>query len=281
MAKQAKAPPQPTFAVIPPFYGDDETGEPDKPSPYDLEDWDVMNAAVTTVAACKTWLAVQEDPTEAQARQDYAEHMARHLTGVFPNVRVSVEAYATAAGEELGIYSADIVKGIGQRARRTLKTLPPIAQLLEWAEAESRKRKRQLWAYEAALSVHAGCIAAGKREAERIAQAVAQAGLHPELTADAIQRVFRFITLHPMGIKPDRRSHPWIVADALNDALAKGEGKAADLALSGLRGAEREDAIPDDEWRESWPQREAERSALVREIATGLGRPWPANEPSP
>jgi hypothetical protein len=282
MAKQAKAPPQPTFATIPPFYGDEETGEPDKPSPYDLEDWDVMNAAVTGVAAYTGWQKIQHDPTEAEARATYAEHVARHLVGVFPNARVSVEAYATAAGEELAGYSADILKGIGQRARRTLKTLPPIAQLVEWAEAESRKRTRQLVAYEAALERHADHLALGRQQAERIALKIGQAELHPELTADAIQRVFRFITLHPMGIKsPHRRDHPWRVADALNQALDQGSRDAAALALGALNGAAREDAITDDEWRETRPQREAARRALVMDIAARLGLPWPANEPAP
>ena len=282
MAKQVKAPPQPTFATIPPFWGDDETGEPDKPSPYDLEDCDVMDAAVTGVTAYRAWRKIQDDPAETEARATYAEHVARHLVGVFPNVRISADAYATAAGEELAGYSADIIKGIGQRARRTLKTLPPIAQLVEWAEAESRRRTRQLWAYEAALARHADCLALGRQQAERIALKIEQAGLHPELTADAIQRVFRFITLHPMGIKsPHRRDHPWRVADALNQALEQGSRDAADLASTALNSATREDAMTDDEWRESGRQRDAERSALVIEIAARLGLPWPANELSP
>ena len=97
MAKKQTAPALPTFPKTPDFWGDEETGKPERLSPYELEDPDILPVAKNTLAQLEAWRAAQENPDEAEARQCYAENVARHLVGVFPNARISAEAYAAAA----------------------------------------------------------------------------------------------------------------------------------------------------------------------------------------
>ena len=175
------------------------------------------------LAALKEWLAIQQDAGEADARRSYAENAAKYLVGVFPNARINTEAYATAAGEDLAHYSADIVKAAAEKARRTLKTLPPLATLLEWCEAENRKRLVQLRALQEDLEKYRLAIEAGMREAAQIADAATKYGL--PITADAIARVHRLITVRKIGIRPEdelgrRRAR---VSKAFQDRIANGE----------------------------------------------------------
>lgn len=166
MAKKQTAPALPTFPKTPDFWGDEETGKPERLSPDELEDPDILSVAKNTLAQLEAWRAAQENPDEAEARQCYAENVALHLVGVFPNARISAEAYAAAAGEDLVEYSADIVRAMAQRARRTLKTVPPLAQLLEWCKAESEKRYEQLMAYQRDLTAYRFALEKAQRGAE-------------------------------------------------------------------------------------------------------------------
>jgi hypothetical protein len=297
MAKKQTAPGLPTFPKTPDFWGDEETGKPERLCPFELEDDDILPVARDTLAQLEAWRAVQENPDEAEARQAYAENVARHLVGVFPNARISAEAYAAAAGEDLAEYSADIVRAMAQRARRTLKTLPPLAQLLEWCEAESQKRMAQLFAYRDDLAAYRRTIESGQREAAKIAESAVTAGL--SITAEAVARVHRLITGRSIGIKPglrdkwewtsyggtlrktDEHHAAWRLSEALQRRLAGGEAGALPVfnRLDAL--ALQREALPDtgdDSPREHhalWNAFEADLKPLVAEAADWLGLPRP------
>lgn len=297
MAKKQTAPALPTFPKTPDFWGDEETGKPERLSPYELEDPDILPVAKNTLAQLEAWRAAQENPDEAEARQHYAENVARHLVGVFPNARITAEAYAAAAGEDLAEYSADIVRAVAQRARRTLKTLPPLAQLLEWCEAESKKRMAQLYAYRSDLAGYRATLEAGQREAATIAESAGKAGL--PITAEAVARVHRLITWKSIGIKPglrekwewtdyggtfrktDEHHAAWRLSEALQRRLTGGEAEALRLftrldALALRREAllETGDESPP-EHRALWDTFEADVKPVVAEAAAWLGLPCP------
>ncbi|WP_431269782.1 hypothetical protein [Dankookia sp. P2] len=271
---------QPTFAACNLDCWDEDTNQPSKPSPYELEDPDVMASVRTDVDRFKAWWAIQTDEAETEAREAYGASAARYLVGIFPNARVSVEAYASGAGEELSRFSADIAKLVCQRARRRLKALPPIAQLVDWAEAETEKRERQWRAYEAALASHARAIAAGEREAGQIAERAAAAGLQPPMDADAVLRLHMVLTLHPMGIDPDYGNWTWKCARALFRQISHGDGAAAahaNLLLEARGQYERRDAAAStlEEQNAAWRDYEARREPLIRSLADALGMPVP------
>lgn len=209
------------------WWDDEEAKRPLRSSPYSLDDsgGEIARDEMLRLAALKEWLAIQQDAGEADARRSYAENAAKYLVGVFPNARINTEAYATAAGEDLAHYSADIVKAAAEKARRTLKTLPPLATLIEWCEAENRKRLVQLHALHEDLEKYRLVIEAGMREAAQIADAATKYGL--PITADAIARVHRLITGHSIGIKPQHETgHRSVrVSKALGDRLAKGDAE--------------------------------------------------------
>jgi hypothetical protein len=292
MAKKQTAPALPTFPKTPDFWGDEETGKPERLSPYELEDPDILPVAKNTLAQLEAWRAAQENPDEAEARQCYAENVARHLVGVFPNARISAEAYAAAAGEDLAEYSADIVRAMAQRARRTLKTLPPLAQLLEWCKAESEKRMAQLFAYRDDLREYRRTLEAGQREAATIAGSAQSAGL--QVSPEAVARVHRMITGHNIGIKPDLRDKwgrilrntdetlaAWRLSEALQRRLAGGEAEAIRLVTRLDALALRREALPetgDDsppDHRALWDAFEADLRPVEAEAAAWLGLPCP------
>jgi hypothetical protein len=293
MAKKQTAPTLPTFPKTPDFWGDEETGKPERLSPYELEDDVTLPVARDTLAQLEAWRAAQENPDEAEARQCYAENVARHLVGVFPNARISAEAYAAAAGEDLAEFSADIVRAMAQRARRTLKTLPPLAQLLEWCKAESEKRMAQLDAYRDDLRAYRFIIESGQREAAKIAESAVTAGL--PITAEAVARVHRMITGRSIGIKPglrekveltargiefrktDEHHAAWRLSEALQRRLAGGEAEAMPMFTRLDALALRREALPetgDDSPRHHhalWDAFEADLKPVVAEAAAWLG----------
>ncbi|MCA3361566.1 MAG: hypothetical protein ING08_16015 [Roseomonas sp.] len=297
MAKKQTAPALPTFPKTPDFWGDEETGKPERLSPFELEDPDILPVVQNTLAQLEAWRAAQENPDEAEARQCYAENVARHLVGVFPNARISAEAYAAAAGEDLAEYSADIVRAMAQRARRTLKTLPPLAQLLEWCKAESEKRMAQLFAYRDDLREYRRTLEAGQREAAAIAESARCDGL--QVSPEAVARVHRMITGHNIGIKPglrdkwewcargmelrktDEHHAAWRLSEALQRRLAGGEAEAMPLFTRLDALALRREALPetgDDsppDHRALWDAFEADVRPVVAEAAAWLGLPCP------
>lgn len=297
MVKKQTAPALPTFPKTPDFWGDEETGKPERLSPEELEEPHILSVARDTLAQLEAWRAAQENPDEAEARQYYAENVARHLVGVFPNARISAEAYAAAAGEDLAEYSADIVRAMAQRARRTLKTLPPLAQLLEWCKAASEKRMAQLDAYRDDLRDYRLTLEAGQREAAKIAESAVTAGL--PITAEAVARVHRLITGRSIGIKPglrdewvwtsyggtlrktDEHHAAWRLSEALQRRLAAGEAEALPLFTRLDALAPRREALPetgDDsppDHRALWDAFEADLKPLVAEAADWLGLPCP------
>jgi len=299
MAKKQTTPGLPTFPKTPDFWGDEETGKPERLSPFELEGdgFNYLIVAKDTLAQLEAWRTAQENPDEAEARQYYAENVARHLVGVFPNARISAEAYAAAAGEDLAEYSADIVRAMAQRARRTLKTLPPLAQLLEWCKAESEKRMAQLDAYRDDLRAYRRTIESGQREAAEIAESAVTAGL--PMTAEAVARVHRLMTGRSIGIKPglrdelvycargiefrktDEHHAAWRLSEALQRRLANCEAEALPLfdRLDAL--ALQREALPEDrddsprDHHALWDAFEADLKALVAEAADWLGLPCP------
>ncbi len=283
MAKKSTTPDLPTFPRAPHFWGDEETGQPERLSPDELEidECNPLRLAREAVDQYATWIKVQENPAEAEARQHYAENAARHLVGVFPNTRINLESYATAAGEELAGYSADIVKQVAQRARRTLKTLPPLALLVAWCEAESEKRLAQLQAYRDDLRAYEWTLETGKHEAAKIAEDARNAGL--QVSAEAVARVYRDMTWHSIGIKPRCMPPTGRLWEPLQRRLTNGEAEALHVFRKLDAVALRYEAIdPVDESEAAVAERGAvhdERAALMPEVAACLGRPWPDNEP--
>ncbi|MBM3589324.1 MAG: hypothetical protein FJX33_16345 [Alphaproteobacteria bacterium] len=267
------------------WWDDEEAKRPLRSSPYSLDDsgGEIARDEMLRLAALKEWLAIQQDAGEADARRSYAENAAKYLVGVFPNARINTEAYATAAGEDLAHYSADIVKAAAEKARRTLKTLPPLATLIEWCEAENRKRLVQLRALQEDLEKYRLAIEAGMREAAQIADAATKYGL--PITADAIARVHRLITGHSIGIKPQHETgrRPDRVSKAFQDRLANGDAevlaifnqcdeleKFCDLLPESMRGELPDDCDPDEVDRQ-WDEYRKKRDALICRLRVCLG----------
>lgn len=205
----------------------------------------------------RDWRRIQSDPDEAQARKDYASHAARYLAGIFPNARVNAEAYGEAAGEELGRYSADIVKAVAERARRTSKTLPSIAQLLEWARTDSERRNAQYDALQRAMHDYEAAIRRGQEQAREV---IEKGGLADRLTPETLAQFHRGLTFHSIGIKPrppgevaDGWAFPDYAAkaDALYRLVIRGHEGATDWLAEAARESERLHSVVDaaNEWR--------------------------------
>jgi hypothetical protein len=224
----------PTFATLDTTgYWDSEAG---KPAPHTGDD---LTCDETREVFLKPWLAawaewrrIQNDPAEAPARRTYAEHCARHLVGIYPNVRVSPDAYAAAMGEELGGYSADVVKQATQQARRTCKTLPTVAHLVEAADTEVNRRNAIARVMQGALVEYDARCRQGALESERLATTVRR--MAPLLTGDAIDGLFRDVAGAGLGFSasPFYRERRGDVRAAL--ALVKGGDREVATLLENL-----------------------------------------------
>jgi DNA-binding FrmR family transcriptional regulator len=245
MAKaKTAAVPQPTFAECKAEYWDEENNRPDCPSPDELEDWDVMQAAKSHIASVHRWLGIQEDPAEAHARAEYAAHAALYLSGIFPHARVNGPSFAAAAGEELGRFSADIVKMIAERARRTSKTLPSIAQMLEWADAEHQRRTAQSAAYIRALAAREMALEQGRRRAASFVEQAAKAGLVELPTEADLLTIHESLADGPLGIEPKhsaQRLDRSRKVHRLYGLIGSGSAEAAHFAIAA--GAELQEVV--------------------------------------
>ncbi len=211
---------------------DDEKDRPDPVTATDVEHGGREHFE-TFLREYEAWKQIEADQAEAEPRRLYAEQAARHLVGVFPNARVSAAAYAAAIGEELGHRSADLLKLVAQRVRRTSKTLPPIATLIEMVEAEADKRHRQAAVYRGALQAHADAIAAGQRWAQAIAEQIAPHA--PDIDANSIAELWYEVILWPIGVPPDG-SAKQRAADLkqLFTLMQRGDADAIEMARSAL-----------------------------------------------
>jgi hypothetical protein len=266
VSKRAATQKEPTFATCSALYWDDEHDRPDEPTPADLCDDGVVDAVNDYLAAYADWLAISEREDEAEARRAYAEKAARHLVGVFPNARVSEGAYAAALGEDLGGHTADIVKAIALRARRTCKTLPPVATLVEWAEEEAQKRHRQARAYRDALAGFERQKACGVEIARRLSGYLS--GAVPSGTPEAVASLWRQLTLLEIGISAPDYSRAWRAASSIRllcENVQAGHAEAVEAArtvfdeldMHDRRMAELSAALATDEsvegaWHEAW-----------------------------
>ena len=250
-------------------------GEMDRPHPcttYDLEDGEIAEAARDYIAVWETWQRIQRDPAEADARVAYAEHAARHLVGVFPNCRVSTDAFAAAAGEELGRFSADVVRLVAQHVRRSCKSLPPLAQLIELAERECRRRTETAGVLIRAWEAHAAAVRRGRAQAEEIARKAATANLTPSITAEDVLALHQIVTYMPLGIRSDHPCWTDRLAPVVLHRLASGDNAAAALVAALLAARE------DERQREATAASAEERRAIYdkyddcrRELLSQLG----------
>jgi hypothetical protein len=158
-----------------------------------------LSAARDFIKQFWRWRNIQTDPDEARAREEYAAHIARYLVGVFPNARLNVEAFAIAAGEDLGQFSADIVKLVAQTARRSSKTLPSLAHLLELAMAEEQRRWAQLDALEQAMREYKKAIDRGQDQARDV---INRGNLTGRFTPEQLDRFHWRLAGYSMGIQP-------------------------------------------------------------------------------
>ena len=279
----------PTHATGLTLYWDDEKNQPDPVTAADIENYDVREAAETFLAEYEAWKQIEADQAEAEARRLYAEHVARHLVGVFPNARVAADAYATAIGEELGNRSADLLKLVAQRVRRTSKTLPPIAALVEMVEAEASKRHRQAAAYRKGMTAHADAIAAGRRTAQEMAAEIA---LHaPDIDADAIADLWKLLAVVPLGITlptswrdaqqtaADLRRLVKLMQNGDADAIETARGAVAELRTASAQCTAAEDAEDDVYWP-LWRALAALRDGWRAKVAAVLAKP-PEAPPGP
>lgn len=231
---------------------DDKKDRPDPVTATEVEDRGREHFE-TFLREYEAWKRIEADQTEAEARRLYAEQVARHLVGVFPNARVSAEAYAAAIGEELGHRSADLLKLVAQRVRRTSKTLPPIATLIEMVESEADKRHRQAAVYAEALRAHADAIADGQRRAQAIAEQIAPYA--PDIDANSIAKLWYELVLWPIGIPPDGGEQRAADLTQLFTLMRRGDAGAIEMARSALaetRKAEARQAAAEDQaapWR--------------------------------
>lgn len=201
-------------------------------------------------------------------------------TGIFPNARVNVAAYGEAAGEELGRYSADIVKLTAERARRTSKTLPSIAQLVEWAVAEAKQREQQHRAFQTAMRGYRAAIKRGEEQAHAM---IEKAGLSDRLTLESLDNFHRGLTGDSLGIQPEPpivysggRSMPCYVTQmtALYRLISQGHEGAAAWLVTAACESERLHALVDaagqwethsNAWHEFMDQCRQDLTALLAE----------------
>lgn len=188
----------PTFAECSVEYWWEEDGGAWVPSISEIRH-DLLTDITEYMSLFDKWWRIQNDPDEAEARKDYASHAARYLVGIFPNARVNVEAYGEAAGEELGRYSADIVKLVAEHARRSSKTLPSVAQLVEWAVAEAKRRERQHRVFQTAMRDYEAAIKRGEEQGRAM---IEKGGLTDRLTVERLDAFHRALTGYSMGIHP-------------------------------------------------------------------------------
>ncbi|MGK7871449.1 hypothetical protein [Falsiroseomonas sp. E2-1-a20] len=276
---------EPTFATIACQYWDEETDAPYSPRVEDLVCADGREDAEGFLRDHADWLRITHDTAEADARRQYAEHAGAYLAGIFPNARVNPSAFSAACGEELGCYSADIVRLVGQRARRSAKALPPIATLIEWAELEAKRRRRQAKAYEDALRAYHDAVARG---AKMVAQMVGDLALHlPAVDADTLAGWWRAVTDYPAGIEPVDKATARKIADLrrLLSSVQRGDENAAAVARSmldefpaldrALKAAEADDFGGIADWWQD-PAVKAHRAAVERwraAIANAIAEP--------
>lgn len=249
--------------------------------------WEDMTQFMEQV---RNWWRIQDDPDEAAARTDYASHAARYLAGIFPNARVNVEAFAAAAGEDLGRFSADIVKMVAEKARRTSKTLPSLAQLLEWAKAEAERRSVQYDVFLTAMRDFDAAIERGRAQAREV---IEKGGLTGRLTVELLETFHRGLTLHSIGIQPPPpivygcgRSVPCYVTKmtALYRMVMNGHEGAAEWLVNaatesgGLAALAREASASDpkgDHWR-AWHDHAANCRAPLIDLLDAQMSPSPA-----
>ena len=193
---------QPTFAECVMEFWDDETGKPDQPSAAQVEDLDTAEAIARFQKGFLEWRRIQDDDGEAEARVEYASHAALYLTGIYPNCRINPPSYAAAAGEELGRFSGDIVKMVAERARRSSKTLPSVAHLVEWAQAEHDRRWKQQRALHGAVREYNAAIERGHAQAKQLCERLEGIGAADGLTADILLDLFQTMVGSPWGIDP-------------------------------------------------------------------------------
>lgn len=260
-------------------WADDEAGGLWVPSISDIKN-DTLDIIVEFIGNYDKWWRIQCDPDEADARKDYANHAAQYLTGIFPNARVNVAAYGEAAGEELGRYSADIVKLTAERARRTSKTLPSIAQLVEWAVAEAKQREQQHRAFQTAMRGYRAAIKRGEEQAHAM---IEKAGLSDRLTLESLDNFHRGLTGDSLGIQPEPpivysggRSMPCYVTQmtALYRLISQGHEGAAAWLVTAACESERLHALVDaagqwethsNAWHEFMDQCRQDLTALLAE----------------
>lgn len=212
-------------------WADDEAGGLWVPSISSIKN-ELLTDITDFISSFDKWWDIQHDPDEADARKDYASHAARYLTGIFPNARVNVEAYGEAAGEELGRYSADIVKLTAERARRSSKTLPSVAQLVEWALAEHQRRESQYSALQEVMRDYGAAIKRGQAQARDV---IEKGGLTGKLTPECLDSFHFGLTGQSISIQPKRvdyrdgRERPCYVSamNALYRLIVQGHGGAA------------------------------------------------------
>ncbi|MBL6081394.1 hypothetical protein JMJ56_25695 [Belnapia sp. T18] len=236
-AVEAEAAPQPTFASCELKYWSATTNKPWTPKLDELDDSWSRSDAEAELAALEEWLRVQQDASELGIRQAYAAHIARYLVGLFPSARVNGEAFALAAGEELGCFSADIVRLIGLRARK-LKSLPTLGILIEFAEEENGRRRQQLDAYWKAFAAYSDAKAKAKLQAETLAYEAARAIAPCEFEAAAFHELWRIIVGTPtLGICDSSMNgrRRVAIANALLKRICDGEDRALHYALQILR----------------------------------------------
>ena len=226
---------------------DDEKNRPYPVTATEVEDGGREHIE-TFLRDYEAWTRIEVDQAEAEARRLYAEHVARHLVGVFPNTRISAATYASAIGQELGHRSADLLKLVAQRVRRTCKTLPSIAALIEMVEAEADKRHRQAAVYAKALRAHADAIADGQRRAQAIAEQIAPYA--PDIDANSITKLWYEVVLWPIGIWPDGFEQRAADLEQLFTLMQHGDAEAIEMArgaLAEMRGAWARQAAAEDE----------------------------------
>lgn len=220
----------PTFARCRAEYWNEEANRPDTATASDMDSYDVAEAVEGFLRDHAEWRRIEADASEAEARRAYAEHMARYLVGVFPNAKVNPDAYAKAVGEDLAHRSADILKDVGQKVRRTCKTLPTIAVLLDMAEAEASRRDKQAAAYRRAVDDHRAALARGKQMAEDFAKSIAPHAA--DLDADAVAALWEEVAGRTIGITHPNQRPEQPATDALRKLLVwtgAGDQRAADV----------------------------------------------------
>lgn len=267
----------PTFSDLDcsPFWDADEKAPWPQTATDMLDDELREEYAKPWLAAYDTWRLTQSKPAEAPARAAYVDRVARHLIGVYPGVRIAPDAYAAAMVEDLSSFSADVVRLAAQRSRRTCKTLPTIAHMLEACQVEVGQRQAIAGTLRRAIAEYEAAIAKGSAEADSIAVRVSTTA--PDLTVSAVRTLFDDLCGSPLGFAPegsDKRE----ARDAVRTALRlaeQGDGDAARLlcaAATELASLSQRVATSDDDawFAASTARRESAAAfrALLVEFAT-------------